>query len=115
MTPASSRRQFLETAGATAGLGMVLAAGTSTNAGDLAVTAPGQPGGAATSARPKVAALASTYFYLSHAYHIVGRFLDGFPVYDGQGTEGGESGPIGPNLHVPAFEIASLYIEQVAD
>ena len=115
MTPASSRRQFLETAGATAGLGMALAAGTSTNAAALTVTAPGQPGGAAASARPKVAALASTYFYLSHAYHIVGRFLDGFPVYDGQGKAGGESGPIGPNLHVPPFEIASLYIEQVAD
>ena len=24
------------------------------------------------------------YYYLSHAYHIVGRFLDGFPVYDGR-------------------------------
>src|SRR5690242_12218300 len=102
MTPATSRRQFLETAGATAGLGMALAAGTSTNAAAHALASPGQPGGAAASARPKVAALASTYFYLSHAYHIVGRFLDGFPVYDGQGKAGGESGPLGTNLHVPA-------------
>ena len=53
-------------------------------------------------ARPKVAALASTYYYLSHAYHIVGRFLDGFVVHDGHG------------LHKPPFEIASLFIEQVA-
>ena len=49
---------------------------------------------------PKVAALATVYHYLSHAYHIVGRFIDGFPVHDGQG------------LHVPPFEIASLFIEQ---
>ena len=34
--------------------------------------------------RPRVAVLASTYFYLSHAYHIVGRFLDGFAVHDGR-------------------------------
>ena len=34
--------------------------------------------------RPKVAALASVYHYLSHAYHIVGRFLDGFAVHDGR-------------------------------
>jgi hypothetical protein len=52
--------------------------------------------------RPKVAALASTYYYLSHAYHIVGRFLDGFVVHDGHG------------LHKPPFEISSLFIEQVA-
>jgi hypothetical protein len=108
MTPASSRRQFLETAGATAGLGAAL------NSGLAAAPALGQPG-AGGSSRPRVAALASVYFYLSHAYHIVGRFLDGFPVYDGHGIEGGEAGPIGPNLHVPPFEIASLFIEQVSD
>ncbi len=45
----------------------------------------------------------SVYHYLSHAYHIVGRFLDGFVVY---GDEG---------LHRPDFEIASLFIEQVAE
>jgi hypothetical protein len=53
--------------------------------------------------KPRVAALASTYYYLSHGYHIVGRFLDGFPVHDGHG------------LHRPDFEIASLFIEQVGD
>jgi hypothetical protein len=52
--------------------------------------------------RPRIAVLASTYYYLSHAYHIVGRFLDGFVVHDGHG------------LHKPPFEIASLFIEQVA-
>jgi hypothetical protein len=51
-------------------------------------------------AKPRVAALATVYNYLSHAYHIVGRFIDGFPVHDGHG------------LHKPAFDIASLFIEQ---
>jgi hypothetical protein len=52
----------------------------------------------------RVAALCSTYHYLSHAYHIVGRFLDGFALYDAQDT-----------LHKPSdnFEISSIYIEQM--
>ena len=53
--------------------------------------------------RPKITALATTYYYLSHAYHIVGRFLDGFVVYDNRG------------VHKPEFEVASLFIEQTAD
>ena len=68
MTQRPSRRQFLETTAA----GMALGAGSGRRTG-----AEDQPGG-----RPRVAALASTYFYLSHAYHIVGRFLDGFLVYE---------------------------------
>jgi hypothetical protein len=81
-----TRRAFLEAAGAT-----IAVAG----AANSAPPAPGQ--------RPKVAALATTYFYLSHAYHIVGRFLDGFVIHDGHG------------LRKPDFEIASLFIEQTAD
>ncbi len=84
MTP--SRRTFLEAAGASLALGQ--------SAG---------PATARQGRRPKVAALASTYHYLSHAYHIVGRFLDGFVVHDGHG------------LHKPDFEIASLYIEQTPE
>jgi hypothetical protein len=76
-----SRRTFLEAAGATITLGPTVVARS-------------------PQARPKVAALASVYHYLSHAYHIVGRFLDGFVVHDGHG------------LHRPEFEIASLFIEQ---
>lgn len=54
----------------------------------------------------RVAALCSTYHYLSHAYHIVGRFLDGFPLYDGDDT-----------FHEPSdsFEISSIYIEQMPE
>ncbi|WP_199756731.1 hypothetical protein [Tautonia sociabilis] len=53
--------------------------------------------------RPKVAALASTYYYLSHAYHIVGRFLDGFILHDDRG------------FYRPEVDIVSLYIEQFPD
>jgi hypothetical protein len=89
VTTNSTRRRFLEMSGAAAVAGYP---GMS-DAIAPAVQAP---------QRPKVAALASVYYYLSHAYHIVGRFLDGFVVHDGHG------------LHKPPFEIASLFIEQVA-
>src|SRR5947207_7666530 len=102
MTPPSNRRQFLETAGA----GLAAGAGAGAGAG-LSLPSPAiaqvEPSGGAGKARPRVAALASTYYYLSHAYHIVGRFLDGFMVHDGHG------------LHKPDFDVASLYIEQVGE
>src|SRR5262249_36519577 len=85
----STRRRFLEVSGAVAVAGY---ARTSAAFGQAS-----QP-----PSRPRIAALASTYYYLSHAYHIVGRFLDGFVVHDGKG------------LHKPQFDIASLFIEQVA-
>ncbi len=88
MTSRPTRRRFLEMSGAAAGMAGVPAAA----AGQTVLAPP----------RPRIAALASTYYYLSHAYHIVGRFLDGFVVHDGHG------------LHKPPFEIASLFIEQVS-
>lgn len=89
----ASRRAFLE-AGAAVGVGAVATRGFSAN----------------PERKPRIAALTSTYFYLSHAYHIVGRFLDGFPVYgDGPRRSAAQ------NHHQPPFEIASLYIEQVDD
>lgn len=97
MKPGNSRRAFLENLGLAAGAGAAL--GTSRT-----------PAAEEAPKRPKVAALASTYFYLSHAYHIVGRFLDGFPIYDGGPGRTPEQ-----NLHRPPFDVASLYIEQVAD
>src|SRR5262245_61963723 len=87
MSPGSTRRQFVQAAGAALGMAGL--------GGELRA-AQGPP--------PKVAALASVYYYLSHAYHIVGRFLDGFPVYDGRPQP----------LHRPPFEVASLFIEQVS-
>ncbi len=83
-----SRRRFLElTAAAAAAPGAGLPA----------------PGTRDQTPRLKIAALASVYHYLSHAYHIVGRFWDGFELYDGKG------------LHRPDFEIASLYVEQTPE
>lgn len=46
-----------------------------------------------------VAVVTTTYNYLSHAYHIAGRFLDGY-------MKGG-------GYHFPEFGIASAYVEQV--
>src|SRR5262249_2156678 len=89
MTTRSTRRRFLEVSGAAA---VASRAGISES---LAQTA--QP-----PSRPRIAALPSTYYYLSHAYHIVAPFRDGFVVHDGKG------------LHKPQFDIASLVIEQVA-
>ncbi len=99
MTSGSTRRRFLETTGAAVGM-----AGLGGQWDAIAGQAPAAGTGPAPGPRPRVAALASVYFYLSHAYHIVGRFLDGFPVYDGRPEP----------LHRPPFEVASLFIEQVA-
>ncbi len=46
-----------------------------------------------------VAVVTTVYGYLSHAYHITGRFLDGY-------MKGGEH-------HFPEFGVASAYVEQV--
>ena len=95
MSSGSTRRRFLEMTGATVGM-----AGMGTPLAPAAGPRSAEPAEAGPTTRPKVAALATVYHYLSHAYHIVGRFIDGFPVYDGHG------------LHKPPFEIASLFIEQ---
>lgn len=48
--------------------------------------------------RPKLAAIATTYFKHSHAQHIVDRFLDGYG-WNGQ-------------HHRPAMDLVSLYVDQ---
>ena len=103
MTPPSSRRQFLETTAA----GMALSA----TGGSAAPLAGSVTGAAAEGRALRIAALGSVYFYLSHAYHIVGRFLDGFPVYDSDRAKY----PTENGVHKPPFEVASLYIEQIPD
>ncbi|QEH35642.1 hypothetical protein OJF2_41960 [Aquisphaera giovannonii] len=92
-THAPSRRHFLESA----------AAGTLLLPGIAPAATVGQAG-----RKPRIAAIATTYFYLSHAYHIVGRFLDGFPVYR-------EGDDVGDALHKPGFDVASLFIDQTPD
>jgi hypothetical protein len=49
----------------------------------------------------RLAVVTTAYFYLSHAYHICGRFLHGY-LRDGR-------------LHFPDFEIAGMYVEQQRD
>jgi hypothetical protein len=91
----ATRRSFLAAAGATV-------AASPLALGDEAPLSPLARRNSSTNAgaRPRLAALATTYHYLSHAYHIVGRFFDGFDLHDGNG------------LHTPEFEIASVFIEQ---
>lgn len=50
-------------------------------------------------AEKKIAVVASVYTYLSHAYHIAGRFLDGYLLPTGQ-------------HHFPPFGVASVFVEQ---
>ena len=83
MTGGSTRRRFLEVTGSTVGV-----AGLAGALGSAASTGSSLQPAAGTARRPKVAALATVYSYLSHAYHIVGRFIDGFPVYAGHGLHG---------------------------
>ena len=52
-------------------------------------------------ARPKLAAITTTYFKYSHAQHIVDRFLEG---YGWNGTH-----------HKPAMDLVSLFVDQVND
>ena len=54
-----------------------------------------------STARPKIAAVATTYFKYSHAQHIVDRFLEG---YGWNGTH-----------HHPPMDLVSLYVDQVGD
>ncbi|WP_088254445.1 hypothetical protein [Fimbriiglobus ruber] len=50
-------------------------------------------------AAKKVAVVSSVWWYLSHTYHIAGRFLDGYMV--------------GDDHHFPEFGVASAYVDQV--
>ena len=50
-------------------------------------------------AEKKIAVVCSVYWYLSHAYHIAGRFLDGYMV--------------GDEHHFPEFGVASVCVEQL--
>jgi hypothetical protein len=83
-----SRRTFLATANALLG-GLALGA-------DFPRV---QPPPRKQKAAKKLAVVTSAYYYLSHAYHICGRFLNGY-LYQGE-------------LHYPEFGIAGMYVEQV--
>jgi hypothetical protein len=49
----------------------------------------------------KLAVVTTAYFYLSHAYHICGRFLNGY-LHKGR-------------MHYPDFGIAGMYVEQTKE
>ncbi|HVL12088.1 MAG TPA: hypothetical protein VM529_05960 [Gemmata sp.] len=88
-----SRRTFLASAALAAGYRRA-------DAAPLAADTPRtRPPKRAKPAAKKVAVLTSVYRYLSHSYHIAGRFLDGYLK--------------GDEHHFPDFGVASVYAEQV--
>jgi hypothetical protein len=89
-----SRRALLQTTAA-------LAAGVGLAGPSAAATASyprSQPPARKKKARKKIAVVTTAYFYLSHAYHICGRFLHGY-------LRGGK-------FHFPEYAIAGMYVEQ---
>ena len=83
-----SRRTFLH---ASAGL---VTAGALASAEEYPRSQPPRP----QKARKKLAVVTSAYHYLSHAYHICGRFLYGY-LRDGK-------------MHYPDFDLAGMFVEQ---
>lgn len=73
-----------------------LAASPSLMAADRLLTTPPKR---SMPAKRKLAVLTTTYHYLSHSYHLAGRFLSGYMRPDG--------------YHFPDSEIASFYVEQL--
>jgi hypothetical protein len=84
-----NRRTFLAA-------GAALAASPISHADDRPLTHPPMCPGPA---KRKLALLTTTYHYLSHAYHIGGRFLNGYLTADG--------------YHFPDSELVSFFVDQV--
>jgi hypothetical protein len=89
------RRQFVRTGG----LALAAGLGGVTHASADEPGPRSSPPRRAAPASKKLAVVTTTYHYLSHAYHIAGRFLNGY-------LRGGE-------YHFPDAGIASAYVEQV--
>jgi hypothetical protein len=87
-----SRREFLQTASAAAVLPRERPAETPRDAPRS------QPPPRPRPARRRLAVVTTAYYYLSHAYHICGRFLHGY-------LRGGR-------MHYPDFAIAGMYVDQ---
>src|SRR5436190_10105907 len=66
-----------------------------------AASAPLLAGAQSRPARPKLAAITTTYFKYSHTQHIVDRFLEG---YGWNGTH-----------HHPPMDLVSLYVNQIGN
>lgn len=91
----SSRREFFS---AVAGLAMGAACTERASAADRPRS---QPPPRSDKPRKRLAVLTTAYYYLSHAYHICGRFLNGY-LRDGR-------------MHYPDFGIAGMYVEQTKE
>src|SRR6516164_2054806 len=87
------RRDFLQTAGSTA---TALLAGAAAKAEDRWPRV--EPPPRDQKARGRVAVVTTAYYYLSHAYHLCGRFLHGY-LRDGRG-------------HFPDYQVAGMYVDQ---
>src|SRR5215210_3313684 len=66
-----------------------------------AASAPILAGAQTRPARPKIAAITTSFFKYSHTQHIVDRFLEG---YGWNGTH-----------HRPAMDLVSLYVDQIGE
>jgi hypothetical protein len=93
MTVEPSRRTFMQTAAAAALPTPVPAAPAGPQDQPRS-----QPAPRSAPPRRRLAVVTTTYFYLSHAYHICGRFLHGY-------LRGGR-------MHYPDFGIAGMYVNQ---
>src|SRR5579884_869400 len=89
--PSPSRRDFLSLAAGAALAPHALAADRPRS---LPPPRPDRP-------TKKLAVVTTAYFYLSHAYHVCGRFLYGY-LRDGK-------------MHYPDFGIAGMHVEQQKD
>ena len=95
-----SRRKFLASAAAlTLSSGLPPAANADTPAS--AATFRARPPKPTKDNRKPIATICTVYRPLSHAYHIAGRFIHGYPR-DGR-------------FHVPAHYVSSLYVDQTPD
>jgi hypothetical protein len=92
------RRDFLQTAGAAAA---VLLAGRADAGDDERFPRVQPPTDRPSKAYQRLAVVTTAYHYLSHAYHLCGRFLHGY-LRDGK-------------MHWPAQSIAAMYVEQQKD
>jgi hypothetical protein len=95
-----SRRKFLALAGSLTLAGGLPQPGTAKDAAPSGAifTRPGKP---STEGRKPIAVVCTVYRPLSHAYHIAGRFLHGYPR-DGQ-------------LHLPKQYVRSVYVDQAPE